>query len=78
MKILLTVCVCSIIYCFGVGKLTRNYSQMDKLWSLLLVLLFMGSSALGEKITSGKYPRYDDYIRQVRKSLPTGKFDAGE
>ena len=32
---LLIVCGCSIVYCFAVGEITRNYSQMDKLWSLL-------------------------------------------
>lgn len=35
LKILLIVCGCSIAYCFIVGEITRNYSQMDKLWSLL-------------------------------------------
>ena len=34
-KLLLTVCGCSVVYCFLAGELTRNYSQMDKLWSLL-------------------------------------------
>ena len=33
--ILLTICACSALYCFVVGQLTHNYSQMDKLWSLL-------------------------------------------
>ena len=33
-KMLLIVCGCSIAYCFIVGEITRNYSQMDKLWSL--------------------------------------------
>ena len=37
LKILLAVCACSAAYCFIVGELTRNYSQMDKLWSLLPV-----------------------------------------
>ena len=37
LKILLAVCACSAVYCFIVGELTRNYSQMDKLWSLLPV-----------------------------------------
>ena len=42
---------------------------------LLLVLLFIGSSSLGESISSGKYPRYQDYIAQVYKYLPIRKFD---
>ena len=35
LRILLIVCGCSTLYCFAVGELTRNNSQMDKLWSLL-------------------------------------------
>ena len=29
------VCGCSVLYCFIVGEITRNNSQMDKLWSIL-------------------------------------------
>lgn len=35
MKILLIVCGCSALFCFVVGELSRNNSQMDKLWSIL-------------------------------------------
>ena len=35
MIILLIICGTSMLYCFVVGELTHNYSQMDKLWSLL-------------------------------------------
>lgn len=35
LKTLGTICACSAIYCFVVGELTGNNSQMDKLWSLL-------------------------------------------
>lgn len=41
---------------------------------LVLILLFMGSSELGESISSRKYPRYRDYIKQVFKYLPVRKF----
>jgi len=43
---------------------------------LLLILLFMGSSALGETISASKYPRYVEYVRLVRKYIPLGKFKA--
>lgn len=33
--ILLVVYGCSVLYCFIVGELANNYSQMDKLWSIL-------------------------------------------
>lgn len=29
------ICGVAILYCFIVGEITKNYSQMDKLWSLL-------------------------------------------
>ena len=29
------ICAVSILYCFIVGEITRNNSQMDKLWSIL-------------------------------------------
>ena len=35
MLILLIICGSSMLYCFVVGELTHNYSQMDKLWSIL-------------------------------------------
>ena len=35
LKTLGAICACSAIYCFVVGELTGNNSQMDKLWSLL-------------------------------------------
>jgi steroid 5-alpha reductase family enzyme len=37
---------------------------------LLLVLLFIGSSELTEKISSGKYPAYADYKKEVPRFIP--------
>lgn len=37
LKTLLIVCGCSVLYCFAVGEITQNFSQMDKLWSILPV-----------------------------------------
>lgn len=41
---------------------------------LLLILLFMGSSSLGESISAKKYSQYPSYVRQVFKYLPLRKF----
>lgn len=38
LKLLGLICGCSALYCFVVGELTRNNSQMDKLWSLLPIV----------------------------------------
>lgn len=35
MIILGIICACSVLYCFVVGEITNNNSQMDKLWSIL-------------------------------------------
>lgn len=35
LKVLLIIAACSAAYCFIVGEITRNNSQMDKLWSIL-------------------------------------------
>lgn len=38
LTILIIVCAISIVYCFIVGEITRNNSQMDKLWSILPIV----------------------------------------
>lgn len=35
LKLLAIITLCSVIFCFAVGEITSNNSQMDKLWSLL-------------------------------------------
>ena len=35
LSVLLIIAACSAAYCFIVGEITRNNSQMDKLWSIL-------------------------------------------
>jgi len=35
LNVLLIICVASMAYCFIVGEISRNNSQMDKLWSVL-------------------------------------------
>ena len=65
------------LYLFSIGAGAARYGVFH--WTiagpLLLILLFMGSSALGESISSGKYPKYKDYVAQVCKYLPLRKFD---
>lgn len=38
--------------------------------ALLLIVLFQGSSAFGEEISSGKYPEYQAYQMRVSKIIP--------
>ncbi len=65
------------LYLFVIGAGMTNYYIFN--WSfvgpLLLILLFMGSSIFGENVSSGKYPRYKDYQKQVFKYLPLRRFN---
>ena len=64
------------LYLFAIGAGAAVYGIFHRSLAgpLLLVLLFIGSSTLGEKISSGKYPKYKDYIDQVCKYLPLRKY----
>ena len=47
LKILVIICLSSVAYCFIVGELSRNNSQMDKLWSILPIAYTWVVCALG-------------------------------
>ena len=64
------------LFALGAGVARCGVFHLTMVGPLLLVLLFMGSSTLGESISSKKYPRYKDYIAQVFKYLPFRRFDA--
>jgi steroid 5-alpha reductase family enzyme len=64
------------IFAIGAGVARLGIFHWSMIGPLFLVLLFMGSSTLGESISSGKYPKYKDYTEQVFKYLPLGKFKA--
>lgn len=61
------------LYLFAAGA-TGSVFNITAVGPLLLILLFMGSSALGEGISSSKYPRYKEYADTVFKYLPLRKF----
>ena len=42
--------------------------------ALLLIVLFLGSSAFAEEISSAKYPEYADYCQKVPKFFPGKKY----
>jgi len=62
----------------GAGVPTHGILHVTFIGSLLLVLLFMGSSALAERISLSKYPLYEDYIRQVYKYMPLRRYDPAQ
>lgn len=53
----------------GIGLI--NWSMVG---ALLLIVLFQGSSSLGEAISSSKYPEYARYIKEVSRFFPGKKF----
>ncbi len=65
------------LYLFTIASKVVRYGFLH--WTmtgpLLLILLFMGSSMLGERISSSKYPMYRDYVQQVHKYLPSRRYD---
>ena len=63
------------LFAAGAGVTAHGVFHWSAAGPLLLILLFMGSSALGETISSQKYPRYRDYAEQVFKYLPLRRFD---
>lgn len=51
---------------------TQDYAWWAFSGSCLLILLFQGSTALTEAITSSKYAEYKDYQNQVGMFFPLG------
>ena len=47
LNILLIICTASIAYCFIAGEISRNNSQMDKLWSVLPIAYVWVIAAMG-------------------------------
>jgi len=56
-------------YLFGVAASGR-WLNWTIAGPVLLILLFMGSSELTEKLSSGKYPAYADYRKNVPRFIP--------
>jgi steroid 5-alpha reductase family enzyme len=56
-------------YFFGVAA-SGKWINITMAGPLLLVLLFIGSSHLTESISSGKYPDYAEYKKNVPRFLP--------
>jgi len=56
-------------YLFGVAA-SGNWINFTLVGPVLLVLLFIGSSIMTEKISSSKYPGYSTYQKEVPKFIP--------
>ena len=67
--------LCLYIFAIGAGVCKAAIFNWSMIGPLFLVLLFCGSSAFGETISSSKYPLYTKYQQQVFKYLPIRKFN---
>jgi steroid 5-alpha reductase family enzyme len=66
-----SIWVAFYIFSVGAGIGIFNWSLIG---ALLLIVLFIGSSAFAEEISSGKYPEYADYRKKVSKFFPWKKY----
>ena len=60
------------IFSIGAGVGVVNWSMIG---ALLLIVLFLGSSSLGEEISGGKYAAYAEYCRSIPRFLPLGRYN---
>ena len=68
-----SIWACFYIFSIGAGIGIINWSIIG---ALLLIVLFIGSSALAEEISGGKYPEYAQYCEQVSKFFPGRRYRA--
>lgn len=59
------------VFSIGAGIGLFNWSIIG---AMLLIVLFMGSSAMSEEISSSKYPEYPAYCRSVNKFIPGRRY----
>lgn len=62
--------VCLYLFVIAAGNTQYVIFNWSIFGCLLIVLLFMGSSAFGEGVSSSKYPEYKTYVNQVSKYIP--------
>jgi len=68
-----SIWVALYFFCITAGVTNYIFFNWTLIGSMLLILLFMGSSAFSESISLQKYPAYQGYINEVFKYLPLRK-----
>lgn len=66
-----SIWVAFYVFSIGAGVGVFNWSMIG---ALLLIVLFMGSSVVGEEISASKYPEYKQYCQQVSKFFPGKRY----
>ncbi len=67
--------ICIYLFVIGAGIAKYNVFNWSMVGALLLVLLFLGSSAFGEGVSNSKYPEYQLYLKSVSKYVPFRKYN---
>lgn len=62
-------------FCLGANVVQYGVFNWSMVGPLLLVLLFLGSSSLGESISASKYKEYPLYCKHVSKYVPFIKYN---
>ena len=66
--------ICLALVVLGAKLSTYYVFHWSFAGALLLVILFLGSSAFGEGVSNSKYPEYHIYLSQVSKYVPLRKY----
>lgn len=66
-----------VLYLFTIsaGVVSYIFFNWTLVGSMVLILLFMGSSLFAENISLKKYPMYKDYIHKVSKYVPLRRYN---
>ena len=67
--------ICLYLFAIGAGATTNVVFNWTLVGPLVLVLLFLGSSAFGESVSNSKYPEYKYYLATVSKYVPLWKYN---
>ena len=59
--------------CIGIAGF-GYLAEKSIIGAILLIVLFQGSSALSEELSSEKYPEYSNYIKKVSRFFPGKKY----
>lgn len=66
--------ICLYIFVLGKGIAEFGVFNWSAFGALVLVVLFLGSAEMGEKVSASKYPGYRDYLNQVSRFIPILKY----
>ncbi|MCU0105709.1 DUF1295 domain-containing protein [Acholeplasma vituli] len=63
------------LFCISAGVTNYIFFNWTLIGSMVLILLFLGSSAFSEGVSKQKYPEYQNYINKVSKYVPFRKYE---